>query len=207
MDTARYAELFLTESQDNLSAINHALLELERTPDSAGAGRRVVPRRSHREGHERDDGVRRRRGVVPRARDAARSRTAWRAPGRARRSWTRCSPRPTCSSARSSCRWRGARMSSMRRRRSPRFARRQRHRVTAPRRPPRWPSRRREAGQRRTSGRRPRRSRSWSRRCRTRRCRAFVRTSCSSARKKLGTVVHAAPAAGDVRQPTRSMAA
>jgi two-component system chemotaxis sensor kinase CheA len=32
MDTGRYAELFLTESQDNLSAINHALLELERTP-------------------------------------------------------------------------------------------------------------------------------------------------------------------------------
>jgi len=32
MDTARYAELFLTESHDNLSAINHALLELERTP-------------------------------------------------------------------------------------------------------------------------------------------------------------------------------
>jgi two-component system chemotaxis sensor kinase CheA len=32
VDTARYAELFLTESQDNLSAINHALLELERTP-------------------------------------------------------------------------------------------------------------------------------------------------------------------------------
>lgn len=32
MDTSRYAELFLTESQDNLSAINHALLELERTP-------------------------------------------------------------------------------------------------------------------------------------------------------------------------------
>jgi two-component system chemotaxis sensor kinase CheA len=32
VDTARYAELFLTESQDNLSAINHALLELERSP-------------------------------------------------------------------------------------------------------------------------------------------------------------------------------
>jgi len=32
VDTARYAELFLTESQDNLSAINHALLELERRP-------------------------------------------------------------------------------------------------------------------------------------------------------------------------------
>jgi two-component system chemotaxis sensor kinase CheA len=32
VDTARYAELFLTESQDNLSAINHALLELERNP-------------------------------------------------------------------------------------------------------------------------------------------------------------------------------
>jgi two-component system chemotaxis sensor kinase CheA len=32
VDTTRYAELFLTESQDNLSAINHALLELERTP-------------------------------------------------------------------------------------------------------------------------------------------------------------------------------
>lgn len=35
MDTARYAELFLTESQDNLSAINHALLELERTPTAS----------------------------------------------------------------------------------------------------------------------------------------------------------------------------
>jgi two-component system chemotaxis sensor kinase CheA len=34
VDTARYAELFLTESQDNLSAINHALLELERTPSA-----------------------------------------------------------------------------------------------------------------------------------------------------------------------------
>jgi len=34
VDTARYAELFLTESQDNLSAINHALLELERTPNA-----------------------------------------------------------------------------------------------------------------------------------------------------------------------------
>jgi len=32
VDTNRYAELFLTESQDNLSAINHALLELERSP-------------------------------------------------------------------------------------------------------------------------------------------------------------------------------
>jgi two-component system chemotaxis sensor kinase CheA len=32
VDPARYAELFLTESQDNLSAINHALLELERNP-------------------------------------------------------------------------------------------------------------------------------------------------------------------------------
>lgn len=34
MDTSRYAELFLTESRDNLSAVNHALLELERTPDA-----------------------------------------------------------------------------------------------------------------------------------------------------------------------------
>ena len=32
MDTRRYAELFLTESRDNLSAINHSLLELERDP-------------------------------------------------------------------------------------------------------------------------------------------------------------------------------
>ena len=30
MDTARYAELFLTESREHLSAVNHALLELER---------------------------------------------------------------------------------------------------------------------------------------------------------------------------------
>jgi two-component system, chemotaxis family, sensor kinase CheA len=45
VDTARYAELFLTESQDNLSAINHALLELERTPtsrESVGALFRAV---------------------------------------------------------------------------------------------------------------------------------------------------------------------
>ena len=35
MDTARYADLFLTESQDNLSAINHALLELERAPNAS----------------------------------------------------------------------------------------------------------------------------------------------------------------------------
>ena len=34
MDTSRYADLFLTESQEHLSAINHALLELERAPES-----------------------------------------------------------------------------------------------------------------------------------------------------------------------------
>ncbi len=34
MDTSRYADLFLTESRENLTAINHALLELER--DSGG---------------------------------------------------------------------------------------------------------------------------------------------------------------------------
>jgi two-component system chemotaxis sensor kinase CheA len=34
VDTSRYAELFLTESQEHLSAINHALLDLERAPDS-----------------------------------------------------------------------------------------------------------------------------------------------------------------------------
>ena len=34
MDQSRYAELFLTESRDNLSAINHSLLELERSPDA-----------------------------------------------------------------------------------------------------------------------------------------------------------------------------
>ncbi|MGI9077899.1 MAG: chemotaxis protein CheW [Gemmatimonadaceae bacterium] len=32
MDLSRYAELFLTESREHLSAINHLLLELERTP-------------------------------------------------------------------------------------------------------------------------------------------------------------------------------
>ena len=35
MDTSRYADLFLTESQEHLSAINHALLDLERAPDSS----------------------------------------------------------------------------------------------------------------------------------------------------------------------------
>ena len=34
MNTARYAELFLTESRDNLVAVNEALLELERSPDA-----------------------------------------------------------------------------------------------------------------------------------------------------------------------------
>ncbi len=40
MDTARYAELFLTESREHVSAINHALLELERASD---AGRHAGP--------------------------------------------------------------------------------------------------------------------------------------------------------------------
>ena len=35
MDLARYAELFLTESREHLSAINHLLLELERTPTAS----------------------------------------------------------------------------------------------------------------------------------------------------------------------------
>jgi two-component system chemotaxis sensor kinase CheA len=35
LDTSRYADLFLTESQEHLSAINHALLDLERAPDSS----------------------------------------------------------------------------------------------------------------------------------------------------------------------------
>ena len=35
MDTSRYADLFLTESQEHLSAINHALLDLERAPESS----------------------------------------------------------------------------------------------------------------------------------------------------------------------------
>ena len=37
MDTSRYADLFLTESREHLSAINHALLALERAPDDAEA--------------------------------------------------------------------------------------------------------------------------------------------------------------------------
>ncbi len=35
MDLSRYAELFLTESREHLSAINHLLLELERTPGAS----------------------------------------------------------------------------------------------------------------------------------------------------------------------------
>ncbi|HWZ57953.1 MAG TPA: chemotaxis protein CheA [Gemmatimonadaceae bacterium] len=45
MDTSRYAELFLTESREHLSAINHALLEMERsggTADTVGALFRAV---------------------------------------------------------------------------------------------------------------------------------------------------------------------
>ncbi len=37
MDTSRYADLFLTESREHLSAINHSLLELERTQGGADA--------------------------------------------------------------------------------------------------------------------------------------------------------------------------
>ena len=36
-DTARYAELFLTESRDNLVAVNEALLRLERDPQDGEA--------------------------------------------------------------------------------------------------------------------------------------------------------------------------
>jgi len=35
MDLSRYADLFLTESRENLSAINHLLLELERAPTAS----------------------------------------------------------------------------------------------------------------------------------------------------------------------------
>jgi two-component system chemotaxis sensor kinase CheA len=35
LDLARYAELFLTESREHLSAINHLLLELERAPTAS----------------------------------------------------------------------------------------------------------------------------------------------------------------------------
>ena len=45
MDTSRYAELFLTESREHLSAINHALLEMEQnggTADTVGALFRAV---------------------------------------------------------------------------------------------------------------------------------------------------------------------
>jgi two-component system, chemotaxis family, sensor kinase CheA len=38
VDTARYAELFLTESREHLSSINHALLELERTSSKPEPG-------------------------------------------------------------------------------------------------------------------------------------------------------------------------
>jgi two-component system, chemotaxis family, sensor kinase CheA len=37
VDSARYAELFLTESREHVSAINHALLELERSAAAGGA--------------------------------------------------------------------------------------------------------------------------------------------------------------------------
>jgi two-component system chemotaxis sensor kinase CheA len=45
VDTSRYAELFLTESREHLSAINHALLEMEQnggTADTVGALFRAV---------------------------------------------------------------------------------------------------------------------------------------------------------------------
>jgi two-component system chemotaxis sensor kinase CheA len=45
VDTSRYAELFLTESREHLSAINHSLLEMERsggTADTVGALFRAV---------------------------------------------------------------------------------------------------------------------------------------------------------------------
>ena len=41
MDNLQYAELFLTESRENVSAVNAALLELERDADGAGASAAV----------------------------------------------------------------------------------------------------------------------------------------------------------------------
>src|SRR3954466_6090493 len=37
LDNLQYAELFLTESREHVSAVNQALLELERDPGAAGA--------------------------------------------------------------------------------------------------------------------------------------------------------------------------
>ena len=41
MDNLQYAELFLTESREHVSAVNHALLELERDASPAGASAAV----------------------------------------------------------------------------------------------------------------------------------------------------------------------
>ena len=41
MDNLQYAELFLTESREHVSAVNHALLELERDADAPAARRAV----------------------------------------------------------------------------------------------------------------------------------------------------------------------
>jgi len=41
VDNLQYAELFLTESRENVSAVNAALLELERDADGAGAAAAV----------------------------------------------------------------------------------------------------------------------------------------------------------------------
>ena len=57
LDPSRYADLFRTESREQLSAINRALLLVEGGGDPAGPVGGRVPRRAHHEGDERDDGV------------------------------------------------------------------------------------------------------------------------------------------------------
>ena len=46
MDSAQYAELFLTESREHVSAINHSLLELEPPPPQAASATLIAKTKS-----------------------------------------------------------------------------------------------------------------------------------------------------------------
>src|SRR5579884_4295854 len=108
MDLSQYAELFLAESREHLSACNHLLLEWERSPANpapvAGLFRAVhtVKGMAATMGYARvTDLAHRTESLL----DAARGR-------RTTRCCSSCSGRATRSRARWSCRWRGARSTS-----------------------------------------------------------------------------------------------
>ena len=187
MDNLQYAELFLTESREHVSAVNHALLELERDADGAAArrgGGRDLPRRAHDQGHGRDDGLRRRRRARARAGDACSIACAATISRSTPTSWTCSSARPTCWSRPSRRRSPGATAKCI-------AARSRRRRCTRSASASRTRAQRGDVDRRGAARRRARSCAFASRR--TRRCAACARSSSCRRSEKLGEVTAIEP--------------